>query len=174
MAFWIGINDINDSAKYAVDFPAFYDKLIGTLFNSVQSIYNAGYRNFLFMNLPPLNRTPGNLLKTSPLPNATMIDWWDASLASHANTFRYQNPAANAFVFDVNGLLNRLLDCPDGYGIKNTTGYCAAYDQPFIDEDPAAYGCLPLDEYAWFNDGHMTSHVHEILAEDVKRFLMER
>ncbi|KAI4741559.1 lysophospholipase A [Aureobasidium sp. EXF-12298] len=37
VAFWIGINDINDSAKYAVDFPTFYDKLITTLFESVQN-----------------------------------------------------------------------------------------------------------------------------------------
>jgi phospholipase/lecithinase/hemolysin len=171
VTFWIGINDINDSAKYSVDFAIFYDKLITTLFESVQSVYNAGYRNFLFMNLPPLDRTPGNILKTTPLPNTTMINLWDRTLTSHIHTFNEQNPHANAFGFDVNGFLNKVLDSPGKYGIKNVTGYCKSYDQPYVDTDPERYGCLPLDEYAWFNDGHMTSRVHEILAGEVRKFL---
>lgn len=171
VAFWIGINDINDSAKYAVDFPSFYDKLIGTLFEAVQTIYDAGYHNFLFMNLPPLDRTPGNVLKSTPLPNATMIDWWDTALLSHTSTFKQANPKAEAFVFDVNTFLNGVLDSPGRYGIVNSTGYCAAYDQPFINEDSESYGCLPLDKYFWFNTGHLTSHVHEILAGEVAKFL---
>jgi len=31
-----------------------------------------------------------------------------------------------------------------------------------INTDPASYGCLPLGEYLWFNNGHLTSRVHEI------------
>ncbi|KAG9721691.1 carbohydrate esterase family 16 protein, partial [Aureobasidium melanogenum] len=119
VAFWIGINDIDDSAKYTVDFAAFYDMLITTLFASVQNVYDTGYRNFLFMNLPPLDRTPGNVLKTTPLPNTTMINWWDSTLTSHIQAFRKQNPEANAFGFDANGFLNGILDSPDKYGIKN-------------------------------------------------------
>lgn len=174
VAFWIGINDINDSAKYAVDFPVFYDKLITTLFESVQSVYNAGYRNFLFMNLPPLDRTPGNLLKSTPLPNTTMIDSWDEILSSHIDIFNKQNTCANAFGFDVNGFLNGVLDPPEKYGIKNVTGYCKSYDQPYVDTDPQQYGCLPLSEYAWFNDGHMTSRIHEILAKELAQFLKKQ
>lgn len=174
VAFWIGINDINDSAKYAVDFPAFYDKLITTLFESVQSVYNVGYRSFLFMNLPPLDRTPGNVLKTAPLPNTTMINWWDETLALHIDIFNKQDSRANAFGFDVNGFLNGVLDHPDKYGIKNVTGYCKSYDQPYVATDPQQYGCLPLDEYAWFNNGHMTSRVHEILAKELAQFLKKQ
>ncbi|THZ89591.1 lysophospholipase A [Aureobasidium pullulans] len=174
VAFWIGINDINDSANYAVDFPSFYDQLISTLFASVQSVYDIGYRNFLFMNLPPLDRTPGNVLKAIPSPNTTMINWWDSSLTSHMHTFAANNPSANPFTFDVNTFLNNVLDHPDKYNIKNVTGYCASYNQPYINEAPESYGCLPLDEYAWFNNGHMTSHVHEILAKEVAQFLKKQ
>jgi phospholipase/lecithinase/hemolysin len=174
VAFWIGINDINDSAQYPVDFPGFYDKLISSLFESVQSVYNAGYRNFLFMNLPPLDRTPGNILKASPLPNATMINLWDDCLTSHIREFDKRNLNANAFGFDVNGFLNKVLDFPGRYGIRDTTGYCKSYDQPYISTEPQRYGCLPLNEYAWFNDGHLTSRVHEILAKEVRRFLKKQ
>jgi hypothetical protein len=64
VAIFIGINDISDSAKYtfprnnATDFPSFYSEIIETEFEAVEQIYEAGYRNFLFMNLPPpLDRT---------------------------------------------------------------------------------------------------------------------
>lgn len=73
VAIWIGINDINDSAKYtfprnnATDFPSFYGKIMEAEFKSIETIYEAGYRNFLFMNLPPLERTVC-LQRSSSLP----------------------------------------------------------------------------------------------------------
>lgn len=63
VAIFIGINDISDSAKYtfprnnATGFPSFYSEIIRTEFQSIETIYEAGYRNYLFMNLPPLERT---------------------------------------------------------------------------------------------------------------------
>lgn len=171
VAFWIGINDVGDSSKYAVDFPTFYNELITTLFGAVQSVYDLGYRNFLFMNLPPLDRTPGN--SKLPIPNNTTqkVDWYDAALANHSAAFGEQNADAKVMLFDANTFLNGVMDNASEYGIKNTTGYCASYDQPYINTDPASYGCLPLPEYFWFNTGHMTSHVHEILAGEVEKFL---
>lgn len=100
------------------------------------------------MNLPPLNRTPGNLIRSAgPLPNATMIEWWNSSLQKHAAAMQTHHPDSNVMLFDANTFLNRVLDHHEEYGIKNSTGYCAAYDQPYINTDPGMYGCLPLEEY---------------------------
>jgi lysophospholipase L1-like esterase len=63
VAIFIGINDISDSAKYTfprnnvTNFPSFYAEIIGTEFEAIETIYEAGYRNYLFLNLPPLERT---------------------------------------------------------------------------------------------------------------------
>lgn len=63
VAIFIGINDISDSSKYtfprsnATDFPSFYTEIVDTEFKSIETIYQAGYQNYLFMNLPPLERT---------------------------------------------------------------------------------------------------------------------
>jgi lysophospholipase L1-like esterase len=63
VAVWIGINDIGDSAKYtfprnnATNFKEFYTEIIGTEFQALETVWDAGYRNYLFMNLPPLERT---------------------------------------------------------------------------------------------------------------------
>jgi hypothetical protein len=71
VAVFIGINDINDSDKYTypriVDtgsgnktitgYSGLYDAIIGTEFEALETVWEAGYRNFLFMGLPPLDKT---------------------------------------------------------------------------------------------------------------------
>jgi phospholipase/lecithinase/hemolysin len=156
VAVWTGINDINDSAKYNVSFPALYNSIIDAIFEkTVQPMYDAGYHNFLFVNLPPLDRTPGNHMSPNPLPNKTMIGWWDQTLHNHTISFTAENPTATAMLFDANTFLNHVLDHPEEYGIKDTTSYCRAYDQLGVLTDPESYGCRPLDQYFWFNTGHM-------------------
>ncbi|KAK5806529.1 hypothetical protein VI817_000787 [Penicillium citrinum] len=172
IAIWIGINDINDSSKYSVDFAKFYENLIKTVFNSVTDLYNLGHRSFLFMNLPPLDRTPGNQASSSPHPNATQIKWYNDALIEHAHLFQREKMDVEARVFDAHTHLSKILDHPARYGIVNTTNYCAGYNQPDIEENYSNYGCpTPLDQYFWFNSGHMTSHVHQILAEELQQWL---
>ncbi|KGO77016.1 Esterase, SGNH hydrolase-type [Penicillium italicum] len=174
LALWIGINDINDSAKYAVDFPTFYSSLMDTLFASVKTLYSLGYRNYLFMNLPPLDRTPGNQVKSEPSPNATQVGWYNTALADHAAAFAGKHREARVMVFDAHAILADMLDEPWRYGIVNTTDFCAGYDQPDIAVEFEKYGCpTSLDRYFWFNSGHLTSHVHEVLAGEVERWLQE-
>jgi phospholipase/lecithinase/hemolysin len=174
IALWIGINDINDSAAYAVDFPTFYKSLTDTLFASVEQLYGLGYRSYLFMNLPPLDRTPGNLAKSDPSPNATQIAWYNAALADHAAEFSDNHRDAHVMLFDAHARLGAILDEPHEYGIVNTTNFCPGYDQPDIAVNYQNYGCpTPLKEYFWFNSGHLTSHVHEVLAGQIERWLRQ-
>jgi phospholipase/lecithinase/hemolysin len=74
-------------------------------------------------------------------------------------------------VFDTYSYLSGILDEPAPYSIKNRTGYCKHYDAPDIATNYAAYGCLPISEYFWYNSGHITYRVHELLAGTVGRFL---
>lgn len=77
-------------------------------------------------------------------------------------------------VFDTHTFLSGVLDNPRPYGIKNTTGYCPNYDAPDIATNYAAYGCLPILQYFWYNTGHITFHVHKILAGAVGEFLADQ
>jgi phospholipase/lecithinase/hemolysin len=74
-------------------------------------------------------------------------------------------------VFDTYTFLSGILENPDKYGIKNTTSYCKNYNAPDIGTNYAAYGCLPIEEYFWYNTGHITWKVHEYLAKAVGEFL---
>lgn len=125
VVMWIGINDIGDSDELEVDFPSFYEELITTMFEqAVEPVYRAGYKDWLFMKLPPLDRTPGNLVRAAgPLPNKTMIGWWDDTLDRHASAFAATNKDATALVFDSNTFLNYVLDHAEQYDIKNTTSF---------------------------------------------------
>jgi phospholipase/lecithinase/hemolysin len=115
---------------------------------------------------------PGNVKPGAvPLPNATMVHEYNSFLSSAATTFSSSHPGTKAMVFDSYTFLSDILDNPAPYGIKNTTGYCLRYDAPDIATNYAAYGCLPIDEYFWYNTGHITYKVHEYLAKAVGKFL---
>ncbi|THY96977.1 lysophospholipase A [Aureobasidium pullulans] len=170
-SFWIGTNDIFDTATSTVPFKTVYTNMIATLFASMQTIHDAGYRNFLVMNLAPLDKTPKNVLKRRPLPNTNMVNQFNSILANQATAFQKKNADSNIALFDTNTFLNGVLKNPGQYGIKNTTGFCAAWNQPNVVANAGQYGCQPMEEYFWFNTAHLTTHVHEILATEVQKFL---
>ncbi len=157
VAIWIGINDVNDSADFGDEaLQEFYGRLITAVINqSVGPLYDAGYKNFLFVNLPPLDRTPKNLREERPRPNKTMIGWWNEALKRHSRSLSSANPAVKTMVYDANRFLNEVLDNPDPYGIMDTTSFCPSYAEPEVLTDPGKYGCKPLDKYFWYNSGHM-------------------
>lgn len=173
VTIWIGINDVGDSAKYAVDFPTFYANLTATLFDSVETLYDLGYRSYLIMNLPPMDRDPSNVGSSYPTPNATQVSWYNDALAGRAEQFgKEKGRDVEIRVFDAHARSSWILDHPKQFGIVNTTHYCAGYDQPDIEWNYGAYGCpTPLREYFWYNTGHMTSHTHRILATELKEWL---
>lgn len=133
------------------------DNIDAMLSQSASSLYEAGYQNFLLLNLPPLDRNPGNQLRERPLPNATEIGWWDEELRTRAAAFEAEREDAKVMVFDANSLLHGVLDDPGAYGITNTTNFCPGRNQwPAVIEDPGQFGCpVPVAEYFWFDSGHM-------------------
>lgn len=158
VAIWIGINDVNDSVKQlnGTDFKTFWDALVNTFFEeSVQPMYNAGYRNFLFVNLPPLDRTSANQKLTNPRPNKEEIGWWNSAVDKHRKTFEKVHPKAKTLLYDANTFLNGVMDSPTNYGITNTTSYCPAFNQLDVLTTPEKYGCQSLDQYFWYNSGHL-------------------
>lgn len=172
VAIWIGINDINDAAGMPnVTYLDFYDATLDIVFDaSVQTMYDAGYRHFLFVNLPPLDRTPSAQQSSNPNPNATMINQWNSALAAHKDAWARKHDDATALLYDVNSFLNGVMDHPQKYGITNTTGFCGSKD-PQVLLDPERFGCVPLREYFWFDAGHISSRAHEVMVEDLRPFL---
>ncbi|USP72941.1 carbohydrate esterase family 16 protein [Curvularia clavata] len=172
VAVWIGINDINDlvatQGKNATFAPA-YEKVQMNVFKNVEKIYELGYRNFLFMNLPPLDRGPG-----TPNVNASLVESFNSIQATHADHFATKHCDATVLQFDVNSVLNNVLDHYQEYGYKNITSYCPGYNQPDILTNPEKYGCTELDTYFWYNSGHLTSRTHEIMTDVLREWILKQ
>lgn len=169
---WIGINDINDlvstQGKNATFAPA-YNKVQENVFKSVQKVYDLGYMNFLFMNLPPLDRGPG-----TPRVNASLVESFNSIQETFASEFEAKNCDATVMTFDVNSVLNSVLDHYQDYGFKNIADYCPGFNQPDILTDPGKYGCTELDTYFWYNSGHLTSRAHEIMTGFLRKWLLKQ
>ena len=139
VAIWIGINDVSDSAKNTTitSFPAFYAKIISTLFETVETLYDLDYRNFLFLNLPPLERTPGNLVNAAQnrtlSPSVPQVAAWNRELAISSEKFGIAHADAHALLFDAHSFLSNVWEQPSGYGISNVTEYCPNYSKHTID-----------------------------------------
>ena len=127
---------------------------MSTAFASVSAIAEAGYKYFLIMQLPPIDRTPGNVANAAagqPLsPNTTQVVEYNTALAAAADDFAKQY-SVQTFVFDTYSFLGRVIDNAADYGIKNTTGYCPSFDAPDISVNYTSYGCLPIPEYFWYS-----------------------
>jgi phospholipase/lecithinase/hemolysin len=173
VAVWIGINDINDLAKLRgknATFAPLYEELATTQEKLWSRIYKLGYKNLLLMNLPPLDRGPG-----TPSVNKILVDMYNSILHHHAKAFQRSHSDAHVMQFDVNAVLNRVFDDAAVHGFTNTTDFCPGYNQPDILTDPGKYGCgNGLDTYLWYNSGHLTSRVHEVLSRVLGRWLGEQ
>jgi phospholipase/lecithinase/hemolysin len=172
VAFWIGINDINDLIKLRgknESFAPLYQQVQDSQWRLVEKVYGLGYRNFLVLNLPPLDRGP------SPSVNASLVGTYNAILKEHAGAFQKSHGDATVLLFDVNTVLNGVFNDAGSYGFTNTTSFCPGYNQPDIKTNPGKYGCGEgLDTYLWYNSGHLTSRVHEVFSKVLGKWLGEQ
>jgi hypothetical protein len=146
-SIWIGINDIGNSYYQTGDRAAFSDTLLADEFVQVQKLvrvlpfyivscphaaiqYDAGARNFLFLNVPPVDRSP----LVSPfhdfpsatwctdslqmIPQGTWATTTEASvIATHnqkitaaVNAFKANHTGVTTYIWDSNAYFNTILD----------------------------------------------------------------
>ncbi|KAL8741021.1 MAG: hypothetical protein Q9190_006328, partial [Brigantiaea leucoxantha] len=182
---FFGINDIGYAYK-ASDPQSIISADFASYQQNIESLYTSGARNFLALNVPPIDLSP--LYNTNP-SNAKLV----ASATSDFNSrFAALADALNAkygseigfWYFDTHALFSRILAGP-GSRFRNTTGYCEAYLQDALDSSGKGGGAaemgllepktkkkecgggVRLDEYFWFDGLHPTWPVHKVLAQEI-------
>ncbi|KII86761.1 carbohydrate esterase family 16 protein [Plicaturopsis crispa FD-325 SS-3] len=156
VAWWIGINDTGDTLnnRTITNFTAFWEIEMTSYFRAVQSAHDAGLGGtYLFLNVPPEDRAPGHLAAPT-LMKQRILDY-NAVLATHVSTFAVNNPDVNVLTFDAHAWFGKVLDAPGAFGFRNVTGFCTCDDDTFF----------------WYNTGHPTQRVHQLLAGAIKRQL---
>jgi phospholipase/lecithinase/hemolysin len=143
------------------------------LFQLQEELYQAGARNFLFIDVPPIHRSPAGESKRSLLqrlsshnspqvaehrassPNITMsYDNWNAHLHCSARKFNDNHPDATILMFSAWDVFNKVLDDPEAFG--------------FSHDDRRKYAGK-----IWVDHLHPSSRMHEIIAKDIECFLSE-
>lgn len=98
-------------------------------------LYDAGFRNFLIMNVPPIDRAPATLARASSFraSMARYIGLFNLRLKSLATSLAAKYPETTVFQFDTNLLFTLVLNNPTSFaetsGFTNIKGFCPAYKQ---------------------------------------------
>ena len=115
-------------------------------------LYAAGARNFLFFDVPAVDRVPQgspslasfyfgdrtvtvqfSLTAVQRARLAQYIEKFNAAMQTMVKVLRALYPHANVWLFDTNTLFHRVLDNPSRYRttaiIQNTTNVCGPYAQ---------------------------------------------
>ncbi|RKL36646.1 hypothetical protein BFJ72_g8195 [Fusarium proliferatum] len=180
-AVWIGINDIANS--YLNDDADVHDKIFQSFRYRIDSLYQAGARNFLFLTVPPLEHAPritGSSASGTRIPlmaNATAK--WNSRYRLFQQRIKYLHPTATVFVYDTYPLFQKVMDDPSQFKetavYKDTETYCKAYQSGTDEIDTKLDECeYAANEYLWLNSFHPTSPMHKLLAKNVAQFLRSK
>ncbi|KAH7128959.1 hypothetical protein EDB81DRAFT_906730 [Dactylonectria macrodidyma] len=176
VVIWIGINDVIDAHILKKTSPEFYAEIIKIIFGqSVLPLVEAGYKNFLILNVPPLDKSPLNQVQFQGQLDGTLIDTWNSELQKQADIFSEKHQGTRAIVFDTNTVLNRTLKEPSAYEIKNTTESFDAMNQLLqAVKDVTTIDSLSASDYFWFDSAHIGTKPHKALADAVHTFLCDK
>ncbi|KAI1099220.1 carbohydrate esterase family 16 protein [Jackrogersella minutella] len=175
-AFWIGINDVGNSYGSGPEASGLlYTKIFDVYSDLVDQLYSSGARNFVFINVPPVDRSPltvGQGQSSVDTEKDAIADW-NKRVSDTAATLKSDHAdEVNVWVYDSNKSFNDVMDAPNTYeqtaDLKNTTDYCAAYQNGTPDEDTLTRSCgVAVNEYFWLNNLHPTYPIHDVVAKGV-------
>lgn len=133
---FIGINDVGNSFYNGADATAILNKKIFAIYDGLmKELYNTGARNFVFLNVPPTDRSPlitGQGADSVALLAAN-IKAFNGAVKNLALGVKRTYPDTNVFTVDAWQAFTDVLNNPKKYqataGYKNTTAYCDAYQK---------------------------------------------
>ncbi|CAK4033120.1 carbohydrate esterase family 16 [Lecanosticta acicola] len=182
VVFWFGINDVQGAWLWE-NRTAVLERDLATYRENVEQVYQTGARNFLFFNIPPIERAPLTLVLTEDLQNRKRAEVlnWNEEVAQLVRDFTKKHRDVTAFWWDAYRSYNRVLDAPCSHpetcGLKDLTTACPAYAlklqmevlESWEQSDPSCP--YPLKEYFWMDELHHGYHMHAVTAQGVVQML---
>ncbi|KAL6720471.1 hypothetical protein ACLMJK_002394 [Lecanora helva] len=168
---FIGINDVGITVESNLSRSTTFDHQLSVYSNLVDQIYETGARNFLFMNVPPLDKSP--MFTTNAAAGPAVVDW-NTCVAKLASNLSSTYTDTTVLQFDTYNLFNQILanvsSFPTTTQLKNTSASCPAYN--WIYREMFDQSCdVPLSQYLWMNDLHPTYPIHDTIAAQVAKQL---
>lgn len=133
-----------------------------TYFAQVETLYESGARSFLFLTVPPIDRSPlmiQNGEYTTSGVKASTADY-NFQLSERAAAFVQAHPDSEAKIYDTSRVFNTLLNSADALGYVNVTGYAEPYQNGTPERTTQVDGYAPVSSYFWLNSLHPVFTVH--------------
>lgn len=175
-SFFIGINDVGNSwwLQNATLYPTIFTVYSGL----VEQVYQAGGRNFLFLNVPPVELAPQNNAgdAASIAQQAAKIQEFNQRTADLANALVKKHSDVTVFQFDTHTLFSKVIANVASYEqtavYKDVKTYCDAYmngTPTWYTKDPSC--AYSVDQYLWLNALHPTFRIHNATAQAIAKQL---
>lgn len=163
MAMEIGGNDVRDAlvAAFMGEDPiARLTLALGSVSNSVVTLYASGARKFLLLNVPDIGKTPAvSSLGVEAVIGGNQLSMaYNAALAVLALQLMQGLPGSDIRILDIYDTLNKIVTNPGTYGFANATEACVTPNQP-------PFKCAKPDSYVFWDGIHPTKAVHDIIAQ---------
>ncbi|TFK85888.1 carbohydrate esterase family 16 protein [Polyporus arcularius HHB13444] len=137
----LGINDCGATDEDDLD------EIVEKLMDAAHDLYvKAGARNFVFVDVIPMDRTPGAQSTDSEDTIRSRVETWNESLRTRVAEFAESTSQASVFLWSTHAALAEILDDPEEFGF-------------------AAGDVTDEGGNIWLDEIHATSSVHKIMAE---------
>lgn len=164
-----GGNDIRDALQAGpVNGPPLVLEAVASVVTAVQTLYDAGARDFLVVNAPNLGRSPlASMLgaaaqaeSVSRLFNVTLESGFASFGISGLTQLEAELPGVRIHRLDLFGLLDELTAHPQDYGLTETRLPCLTFGTQ------GGARCDDADEYLFWDAIHPTEAGHAIVAAE--------
>ena len=129
---WIGINDVGNS--YWGETEELYGQIFDVYGGLVDDLYEAGARSFVFLNVPPIERSPLTVDQgeESVELETAALERFNGLVGELAGAVA-EKDGASVWVYDTYESFSEVLDDPASYpateGLKDTTTFCEEYQK---------------------------------------------
>jgi phospholipase/lecithinase/hemolysin len=130
--FFIGVNDVLNT--YNANNASLVSKIFSEYPDLVEKVYSSGARNFLFLDVPPLQKSPLSQKYPATLSSeqAALKDW-AGRLNKLSETLKSRHPEVMARTFSTYRVFEKILENPKTFpqttGLKEITGFCDQYSK---------------------------------------------
>jgi phospholipase/lecithinase/hemolysin len=125
-----------------------HSSIVQKIIAQQEKLYCAGARNFLFVDIPPIQRTPAG----GGVKSAGTYEAFNTQLQIHARTFASIHADATVMLFSAWNTFSSFLDDPESYGFEPSD-------------------CSNVGGAMWYDHLHPTSKAHDLVAKDMAEFV---
>jgi phospholipase/lecithinase/hemolysin len=125
-----------------------HSSVVQQLFAQQENLYSAGARNFLFVDVPPIHKSPAG----RSLKSGSSYEAFNTHLHFHARAFAAGHADATVMLFSSWSTFSRFLDNPVAYGFEQSDS-------------------RKIGGAIWYDHLHPTSKAHDLVAKDLAEFV---